>query len=130
MFSKCARVFSLLAVLLLCLYPVAAQTGATAQKKSGSSAAAKPQTVTVSGCLQKGDEANEFMLTTADNKRYELRSRTVALAKHVGHKVSVTGTPMGGETEERGEHKKGAAAEPAHEHLRVTNLEMISASCK
>src|SRR5204863_4845305 len=47
---------------------------------------------TVTGCLQKGHEADEFSITGEDGKTYGLRSSAVDLSKHLGHKVTVTGT--------------------------------------
>ena len=87
---------------------------------------------TVTGCLQKGDEADEFSITGEDGKTYGLRSSAVDLSKHLGHKVTVTGTlkvesyeKEKGETEE---HEKNEAAEAGD--IRVTNLKMVSDSCK
>ena len=37
---------------------------------------------TVTGCLQKGDEADEFSITGEDGKTYGLRSSAVDLSKH------------------------------------------------
>ncbi len=39
---------------------------------------------TVTGCLQKGDEADEFSITGEDGKTYGLRSSAVDLSKHLG----------------------------------------------
>jgi hypothetical protein len=50
------------------------------------------KTITINGCLQTGDEANEFAITGEDGKKYELTSNQVVLKDHVGHKVAVTGT--------------------------------------
>lgn len=52
----------------------------------------KTAAITVTGCLQKGDEANVFAITGDDGKRYELTSSDVPLKDHIGHKVAVTGT--------------------------------------
>src|SRR5258706_10513499 len=52
------------------------------------------EAVTVTGCLQKGDEAGEYSITSEDGKRYGLRSKAVDLSKHLGHKVTVAGTKM------------------------------------
>lgn len=84
--------------------------------------------VTVTGCLQKGDEAGEYSITGEDGKRYGLRGQGVDLAKHVGHKVSVTGTKMreGKETNEK--HEAGAKEEDMH--LRVSDLKHISETCQ
>ncbi len=53
---------------------------------------------TVTGCLAKGAAEGSFSITGEDGKAYSLTSTTVSLAGHVGHKVSVTGTPAGMET--------------------------------
>ena len=81
---------------------------------------------TATGCLQKGDEAGEYALTTKDGKKYGLRSSSVDLSKHVGHTVTVSGTAKH-EEEEKGE-KKEAGEEVAD--IQVTKLAMVSASCQ
>jgi hypothetical protein len=117
---KWAQNFLILA-LGLSLFPIAlfAQEGQT-KAKSGTA-------VTVTGCLQKGDEAGEFSITGEDGKRYGLRSKTVDLSKHVGHKVTITGTKMREENEEK-EKKEAGGGE--HADLRVTNIKHISESCQ
>lgn len=98
---------------------------ASAQKKAGSK-------TTVTGCLQKGDEAGEYSITGEDGKTYGLRSTTVKLSQHLGHKVSVTGTlkPESAEKEkgEAEEHEKNEAAEAGD--IRVTQLKMVSETCQ
>lgn len=82
--------------------------------------------VTVTGCLQKGDQAGEYTITGQDGKRYELRaSKSVDLSKHLGHKVTVTGAEM----RERSTAKEKNEGEET-EHLRVTNIQHISESCQ
>jgi hypothetical protein len=83
--------------------------------------------VTVTGCLQKGDKFGEYSITGEDGRRYSLRSRTVELFKHVGHKVTVTGTKMREENEDK-EKKEARGGEYAD--LRVTDLKMISETCQ
>ena len=89
-------------------------------------------TTTVTGCLQKGDEADEFSITGENGKRYGLRSSSVDLSKHLGHIVTVTGTLKAESYEkEKGEgeeHEKNEAAEAGD--ISVTNLKMVSDSCK
>jgi len=96
-----------------------------AQAKSGGK-------TTVTGCLQKGDEADEFSIIGEDGKMYGLRSSAVDLSKHLGHKVTVTGNFKAESYEkekgEREEHEKKEAAEAGD--IRVTNLKMVSDSCK
>jgi hypothetical protein len=89
----------------------------------------------VTGCLQKGDEAGEYSITGEDGKMYGLRSKTVKLSEHVGHKVTVTGTLRAesaekekGEKAEVEEHEKGERAEAGD--IRVTNLKMVSDKCQ
>jgi len=93
---------------------------------------------TVTGCLQKGDEADEFSITGEDGKTYGLRSSTVDLSKHVGHKVTVTGT-LKAESYEKGEKEKGETEEQERNEkkgateagdIRVTSLAMVSATCQ
>jgi hypothetical protein len=122
--NRLARFFILAAVsFVLGLYVTPA---GFAQAKS----AGPKQTVT--GCLQKGDEPDEFSITGEDGKTYGLRSSTVDLSKHLGHKVTVTGSLKAESYEkekgEREEHEKKEAAEAGD--IRVTNLKMVSDSCK
>lgn len=98
---------------------------ATAQEKSQKSEKASG-TKTVTGCLQKGDEANEYSITDSQGKSYGLRSSTVKLSEHMGHKVTVTGKvkPEENEAEERHQGNKKEVAD-----LEVTSLKMVSESC-
>ncbi len=94
--------------------------------------AAGKKSATVTGCLQKGDEANEFSITGEDGKNYDLTSSSVDLGKHVGHKVTVTGTFKAESYEkEKGEKEANEKKEaPEAGDIRVTNLTMVSDSCK
>jgi hypothetical protein len=47
---------------------------------------------TVTGCLQKGQEAGTYTLTSKDGKTYSVTSKSVHLNGHVGHTVTLTGT--------------------------------------
>ncbi|PYX28104.1 MAG: hypothetical protein DMG80_17250 [Acidobacteria bacterium] len=98
--------------------------------------AAKPsddesKTKAVTGCLQKGDQADQFSITGDDGKSWDLRSSTVKLDEHVGHKVTVTGSPT---REAKAEEKKEGQVENAARkevlgELRVTDLRMVSPNC-
>ena len=77
--------------------------------------------VTITGCLQKGDEAGEYSILAKDGKRYGLRSKKVDLSKHVGHTVTVSGRTM------REENESG---EGEYADLTVGSLKMVSESCK
>ena len=91
-------------------------------------------TKTVTGCLQKGDEAGEFSIVGEDGKLWGLRSSTVKLQDHVGHKVTVTGTASRESKAEAEKEKKegqveNAAQKEEYGDLRVTILKMISDTC-
>src|SRR5688500_13548840 len=53
---------------------------------------------TITGCLSKGAAEGSYTLKAEDGKTHELTSTTVALDGHVGHKVTVAGSPAGTET--------------------------------
>lgn len=81
---------------------VAQGAGAQAQEKPQ---AAKPHTMT--GCLEKGTEANLFRLTSVEGtgpKTVELHAETNSktLTPHVGHKVAITGTAVDPKTMAKG----------------------------
>jgi len=89
------------------------------------------KTKAVTGCLQKGDQADLFSITGEDGKSWDLRSSTVKLADHVGHQVTVTGSPT---REAKAEEKKegqveNAARKEALGELSVTDLKMVSPGC-
>ena len=89
------------------------------------------KTKAVTGCLQKGDQADQFSITGEDGKSWDLRSSTVKLAEHVGHQVTVTGSPT---RETKAEEKKegqieNAAGKEQFGELRVISLKMVSQSC-
>ena len=86
-------------------------------------------TVTVTGCLSQGDEANEYAIKDANGKTYGLfASAGVSMKPHVGHKVTITGTPAAEPSGRKSENVKTGAKEES-EHLRVSNLTMVSTSC-
>jgi len=92
----------------------------------------KDSNATVTGCLQKGDEADEFSLTGDDGKTYDLRSSSVKLADHVGHKVTVSGKFKAEDSDkdedEAKESKEGGKKEAGD--IQVANLKMVSSSCQ
>jgi hypothetical protein len=79
----------------------------------------------VTGCLKKGS-GNSFTLTDEQGKMWVLHSKTVQLAPHVGHTVSITGTiPQKTKSEN---NQEGNTA--PQNYLRVTNLKMVSETCE
>ena len=95
-------------------------------------------TKTVTGCLQKGDEPDEFTITGKDGKTWDLRSSTVKLEQHVGHEVTVSGSPhresKAEQKKEKAEQQKEgqmekAAGKEEYGDLQVTDLKMVSETC-
>ena len=91
----------------------------------------------VTGCLSKGDSANEFLLTGDDASTWEVRSSKVALGKHVGHTVTATGVVSNAMMHNMKEDTKDAAKDSGmkktdteHGHMKITDLKMVSESCK
>jgi hypothetical protein len=91
----------------------------------------------VTGCLSKGDSANEFLLTGTDGSTWEVRSSKVALAEHVGHTVTATGVVSNATAHNMKEDAKDAAkdsgmkkSDTEHGHMKITDVKMVSESCK
>ena len=57
----------------------------TLAQDTASKPKSKAEVRTITGCLSKGDSADEFLLTAKDGSTWEVRSSTVKLADHVGH---------------------------------------------
>jgi hypothetical protein len=106
---------------------------ATADDSSGKG---KSDTRTITGCLSQGDNAKEFNLKADDGSTWEVRSSTVSLADHVGHKITATGVVSNATAHNMKEdakdmaHDTGATKENnEHGHLKVTDVQMVSDSC-
>lgn len=90
----------------------------------------------LTGCLQKGDDANEYRLTTAKGATWEIKSDTVKLGDHVAHTVTITGVVSDATAHGVKEDAKAEAKEHGmdngsteHGHMTVTHLKMVSESC-
>jgi hypothetical protein len=131
------RMSAILGLILLGGAAFAAAAGKSTHSTAGT---------TLTGCLQKGDEPNTFLLTNvtgAAADRWELVGAPASLkmADHVGHKVEVHGSAVSGATAEKLEHEKGAKKDAKKEtkeekekdkgehHLRVHSLKHIAPTC-
>jgi hypothetical protein len=114
--------YSLTTVLALAVYSFFTQAAAQSAKEK------KGQTVTITGCVAKGESADEFAITQ-NGKKYGLKSARVKLADHLGHQVMVTGkiTRPPGEGEENEKEEEGGGE---YADVQVTSLKMISTSCQ
>jgi hypothetical protein len=95
------------------------------------------KTRTLTGCLQKGDDANEYNLTTAKGSTWEIKSDSVKLGEHVGHTVTITGVVSHHKEHAMKEDTKAEMKEHGmdkdakeHGHLTVTDLSMVSDTCQ
>lgn len=95
------------------------------------------KTRTLTGCLQKGEEANEFNFAAKGGGTWEIKSDSVDLGKHVGHQVRITGVvsnaAMHGMKEDaKAEMKEHGMDKHTAErgHMTVTHLKMVSATCQ
>lgn len=123
---KIKLLLSMVAVSTLLIVPVIG---------SGQDKGAEVRTLT--GCLSRGDSAHEYKLTTENGSTWELYSKTVKLAPHSGHTVTVTGKVRAADLHEAKEKVKDEMKEHGvdkdateHGHLNVTNVSMVSDSCK
>jgi len=139
MFAKIVRLsYWLVPILFVSLCPLSVHAQATAApEKKDDKTAQKPagRTQSVTGCLQKGDEPGEFSITGEDGKTWGLHSKTVKLEDHLGHKVTVAGSPIHesaakekAEEKKEGKMEKAAGKEEIGD-LHVTSVKMISESC-
>src|SRR6266852_9245424 len=107
---------SVLGAALICV-PLGAQSKDAANTN-------KDTIMNVTGCLAQGDSKNEYMLKDESGKTFGLRPEVgVDLKAHLGHKITITGTPM------KTKEKVKAGQPEESEHLRVSNLSMVSTSC-
>jgi hypothetical protein len=124
-----------IAMAFLALFMFAGTAGlATAQNTTKTT---HKKTRTLTGCLQKGDDANEYKLTTAKGGTWEIKSDTLSLGDHVGHTVTITGVISNAKMHGMKEDAKAEAKEHGmgkhsteHGHMTVTNLTMVSGTCK
>ena len=121
--------------LYLCVLSALLATYVVAQDSSMDSKS-KADTRTVTGCLSKGDSADEFLLTGKDGSTWEVRGTTVPLADHVGHTVSATGVVSNATMHNLKEDTKDVAKDAhvkkdnaEHGHMKITDLQMVGASC-
>jgi hypothetical protein len=124
-----------IAMAFLALFMFAGTTGlATAQDTTKTT---HKKARTLRGCLQKGDDANEYQLTTAKGGTWEIKSDSLKLGDHVGHSVTITGVVSNAKMHGMKEDAKAEAKEHGmdkdsseHGSMTVTNLAMVSDTCK
>jgi hypothetical protein len=92
----------------------------------------------ITGCLSKGDSANEYLLTGTDGSTWEVHANSsVNLAHHVGHTIEAKGVVTNAKMHDMKEDAKDAAQDSGmkknnteHGHLKVTDVRMVGESCQ
>ncbi len=125
--------------LVLCLILAGLTASWAVAQSETSDSKSKSDVRTVTGCLTKGDSADEFVLTGNDGSTWEVRGSKsgVDLASHVGHTVSATGVVSHAMAHNMKEDAKDAAKDTGmkknnteHGHLKITDVQMVSESCQ
>ena len=87
-----------------------------------------PQEHTMTGCLQKGTEANTYLvMNTAEKgpKTIGIMESKANLAPHVGHKIDITGTAV--------PSKEAESVKPmpprADHYMKISAIKMVSSTC-
>ena len=92
------------------------------------------------GCLQKGDKPDTFKLVGKDGKTWDVWSKKVSLAGHVGHTVTLTGdvtkSDMSGMSgmkdtsmSKMGDSSKMSGSSMSSGSMNVASMTMVSATC-
>ena len=86
-----------------------------------------PKVHSMTGCLKAGPTSGSYMLTNLEKgpKMVGIVSSTVDLARHVGHKVELTGTAV----PEDEAIKENKDVPKAPHYMKVTAMKHISATC-
>jgi hypothetical protein len=125
--------------LVMCLILAGLTVSWAVAQTETSDSKSKSDVRTVTGCLTKGDSADEFLLTGNDGSTWEVRGSKsgVDLASHVGHTISATGVVSNTTAHNLKEDTKDAAKDAGmkksnteHGHLKITDLQMVSESCE
>ena len=87
---------------------------------------------TITGCLQKGDNGGAYTLTADDGTVWHVHSKSVDLAPHVNHTVTLTGMGVEKTREKSTANDSGETTDKSKEvhRLHVSKLSMVSESCQ
>ncbi|MGA9565078.1 MAG: hypothetical protein WBS19_06105 [Candidatus Korobacteraceae bacterium] len=79
--------------------------------------------VEVTGCLEQGPAAKEYVLKANDGTTWGIRESGMLMNDYVDHEVTVSGDPIHPSTSER-------AAADAHHFMRAYDVAVESSSCQ
>jgi hypothetical protein len=98
----------------------------------------KGEVRTISGCLTKSGNGNEYLVTASDSSTWEIHANSsVDLAGNVGQQVQVKGVVSHNKTHNMKEDTKQMANDAGaknntaeHGHLKATDLQKTGTSCE
>jgi hypothetical protein len=70
--------------------PAQQQTGAANQKDDQSKAKTAPKVLTLTGCIERGTERDQFTLADEQNGKYQVTGNRIG--RYVGQRVEIAGT--------------------------------------
>jgi lipid-binding SYLF domain-containing protein len=109
--------------------------GAKAQAVAEGKSESKPEPkniVTVTGCLQRGDDPGGLSILAQDGKTWELHSTSIKMDTHLGHTVTISGyrtRDSRAQTEKNRERVELASSSQKYDDLDVTSLRMVRDTC-
>lgn len=110
----------------------------------GSAIARSHTSDSATGCLQKGNKPDSFKLVSKDGKTWDVWSKKVSLAGHVGHTVTLTGDVTKGDAAHNdmskmkdtsmtgmsmGDSSKMSGMSSSSGSMNVSSMAMVSATC-
>lgn len=126
MSSHCGALRLLVFLFLLFGLLSSAVTTASTRRPFVYQTQSKDDSITVTGCLREADGDHLFQITGQKGDMYLVKSNTVILKDHVGHKVAVTGTIKDDDDEDLNvEYREGEVR-----LLIATGIKMISTKCQ
>jgi hypothetical protein len=124
-------------ICLLAAFLFIAMTASLVFAQDTDDAKSKSNVRTVTGCLTKGDDANEYLLTSTDGSTWEVRSDKSDLSADLNKTISATGAVSNNKMHNLKEDAKDAAHDTGmkkgnseHGHMTITDVQMVSDSCQ
>ena len=113
---------TMIASVLFALFLLAVTPGAPwAERAAKASEYRGREYLTLTGCLQKGRGADQYLMVGEDGSTWELEGNSRKFAAHVGQSVRIAGPVVAG----RGLARDGAA----DGNLHVAKLKKVSRTC-
>ena len=96
--------------------------GTVTSQAASTSKASYKSPVEVTGCLEQGPAAKEYVLQASDGSKWGVRETDMLMNNYVGHEVTVAGDPVHPTASER-------SAAGAHHFIRAYDVVVERNSC-